>query len=138
MLKEISQAYLDLDRLLAQIPDAALERPGTCGDWSGKEVVAHLGNWEDVLREHLVQQDAGQPAEWPTAARPNDEVNEEMLAAYRALSVAEVRDQFRDAHFALMDVLESSPSVEPRRAVAVTKGHYEAHRADLGRLRPTS
>lgn len=136
MLKEISQAYLDLDRLLSRIPDEALERPATCGGWSGKEVVAHLGNWDDVLREYLVQQDNGRAAIWPTATRANDEVNDELLAAYRALSAGEVREQFRDAHFALMGVLETSPSVEPARAVAVTKRHYETHRADLAELVP--
>jgi uncharacterized protein (TIGR03083 family) len=137
MLKEISQAYLALDRLLAQIPDQALERPNTCGDWSGKEVIAHLGNWEDVLREYLIKQDAGEETGWPTATRANDEVNAELLAAYRALSAAEVRDQFRDAHFALMAVLETSPSVDPARATAVTKRHFESHRDDLAALRPT-
>ena len=134
MLKQISQSYLELDRLLAAISDDALSRPGTGGAWSGKEVLAHLGNWDDVLREHLVSLDDGQATEWPTANRHTDEVNEEMLEAYRPLSVAEVREQFKDAHFALMETLEVSPSVDSARALAVTKRHYETHMADLAAL----
>lgn len=134
MLNEISEAYLELDRLLAALPDAALDRPGTDGAWCGKEVVAHLGNWEDVLREHLNGLDDGQQPQWPTANRHTDEVNDEMLEAYRALSVAEVREQFRDAHFALMDTLESSAAVDPARAIAVTKRHYRAHWDELAEL----
>jgi hypothetical protein len=96
--------------------------------------MAHLVNGYFVLRFYLASLFAAHAAAWPTATRPNDLVNEEMLEAYRSLSVAEVREQFRDAHFALMNVLESSPSVDARRAVAVTKGHYQAHQLDLAKL----
>jgi hypothetical protein len=134
MLKQISQSYLELDRLLSAISDDALSTPGACGNWSGKDVIAHLGNWEDVLREHLTAIDDGNPTEWPTANRHTDEVNDEMLEPYHALSVSEVREQFKDAHFALMETLEESPSVDPVRALAVTRRHFQTHMADLARL----
>ena len=134
MLREITEAYVALDRLLATIPDDALEQPATCGLWSGKEVVAHLGNWEDVLREYLIATDNDDNPQWPTANRHTDIVNEEMLEPYRTLSVSDVREQFRDAHFALMDTLESSPSVDVRRALQVTKVHYDKHIDDLRQL----
>lgn len=135
MLKQIATAYRDLDQQIEETSSEALERPNTVGEWSGKDLIAHLADWEAVLRDQLAARDAGEPFEWPTANRSEDEVNAEMLERSRSRSLDEVKTYFRDTHFSLMEVLEQSDSVDPAHALNVTKGHYEEHQEDLANLK---
>lgn len=134
-LREIREAYDDLIELIGGITDERLALPGTAGIWSGRDVIVHIADWEAVLTEHLGRLDAGQPPDWPTAARDNDSVNADMLRASEGKTLSEVMTYLHETHERLMATLETSPSVELQHALDVTKGHYQRHRADLVRAK---
>lgn len=59
------------ERLLLAIeplPDEALEQPGAVGDWSVRDVLAHLAAWESELITGLMRLDQGKKPEHLLAA----------------------------------------------------------------------
>ncbi len=134
MLQEASKAWVDLKRMLDRLKDADLARPNTIGAWSGKDLIAHLGNWEEVGLKVIREMDAGKPERWPHHGHDINEFNAGMLEPWRSKPLDEVRRYFEHTHFALMDLAETSPSVTPDLLLGVTKGHYAEHRGDLQHL----
>ena len=133
MLQTASRAWLDLTRTLSKLTDAQLLRPDTIGTWSGKDVIAHLANWEQVATETIEEAESGNPDAWPddTWESVIDEMNEELLNPWRDRSMADVRQYLEDAHFTLMNLAETSQHVRPEVVVYVTENHYGQHAEDF-------
>lgn len=136
-LQKASKGWLDLKRLVDAIPDEALTRPNTIGTWSGKDVLAHLGNWEEEGIAIVERMDDGEPEQWPEKTDGSfDAWNEEHVAPWRERSLAEVREYLQDAHFSLMDLAERSQNAKPEIVLPVTSEHYEKHLDDFLQLTP--
>ena len=136
MLQTASKAWLNLTRTLNALTDARLLRPNTIGSWSGKDVIAHIANWEQVAAETIEEAEAGNPNAWHEDAWNDviDEMNEELLGPWRDSSLADVRQYLEDAHFTLMNLAESSRFSQPNVVVYVTDDHYSQHTADFNLL----
>jgi hypothetical protein len=132
MLQRASKGWLELTRVIDRIPTAALVRPNSIGTWSGKDLLAHLANWEEVALDIVAEMEDGSPEAWPEG--DNDEINEEMLAPYRDSALAEVREYLEATHFQLMDAAERARNVTPRIVLEVTSEHYAIHIDDLKSL----
>ncbi|HYI16907.1 MAG TPA: ClbS/DfsB family four-helix bundle protein [Thermomicrobiales bacterium] len=133
MLQQVSRAWLDLTRTLSKLTDAQLLQPDTIGHWSGKDVLAHLANWEQIAAETIEEAEAGNPDAWPEDAYHSvvDEMNDSMLEPWRDRSLADVRQYLDDAHFTLMNLAETSPHVRPDLVVYLTATHYAEHADDF-------
>jgi hypothetical protein len=86
------------EALLDEIGPARLDAPGVNGDWSVKDLVAHLAGWQPRLNASLQAAQRGEPAPpppWPARLQADDEVNAWIYAANHARSVAEVRADAR-------------------------------------------
>jgi hypothetical protein len=135
MLQQASRAWLELKRDVDRIGDEALERPNTIGAWRGRDVLAHLANWEAVGIGMLAEMDAGMPERWPDTSQIGlDAYNEQMLEPYRDLPLADVKRYFEDTHYALMAAAETSTAVRPELLLDLTRDHYAQHIDDLRRL----
>ena len=55
LLEELEEGQQELIDLLADLPDEALLEPGVVGDWSVKDILAHLSHWEGQLVTLLFQ-----------------------------------------------------------------------------------
>ncbi len=134
MLQKASKAWVELQRAIRPLSDTDLTRPNTIGTWTGKDLLTHLANWEElgigVLED---MEDGGQP-EWPHADEL-DAVNAEMLEPWRGRSLDEIRAYLEQTHFALMDLAERSQAITPHVLLSVTANHYAQHLDDLRRLR---
>jgi hypothetical protein len=133
MLQTASRAWLDLTRTLNKLTDAQLLEPNTIGTWSGKDVIAHIANWEQVAAETIADVEAGNPDEWRDDLWIDviDEMNEELLDPWRDSSLADVRQYLDDAHFTLMNLAETSRFARPDVVVYVTDTHYGQHAHDF-------
>jgi hypothetical protein len=134
MLQRASAGWLQLTRLIDRIPPAALLRPNTIGTWSGKDLLAHLGNWEEVALGMLAEIEAGGAEQWPEG--DSDTVNERLLAPFRERSLEDVREYLQSTHFRLMDAAERAQLISPRLVLEVTSDHYALHDDDLKSLLP--
>jgi hypothetical protein len=111
-----------LDELLADLPDAEMERAATIGDgdWSAKDLIGHIATWEELALRAIDEWRGGEipwveTSEGPFSAPATgkiDAVNARTVAEKRALSLQETRDRARDIHSRLMRSLEEIPDEE--------------------------
>ena len=129
---------------LGDVPDDRIDVavPAAHG-WSARDLIAHLVGWQDVAlriaRELAVSETSserdGIDAEWNARG---DEMNAEMIEAWRTLPPADVRDRLRSVAGELRGYLTVVPETRwvkhpthMRTFVEETIEHYDAHRADL-------
>jgi hypothetical protein len=108
----------DLDRLIAKAGPTRLELPGAAGDWTIKDVIAHLTFWRwwSVRRlEAAVRNDVPVPP-WGSGLDENDEedterINQQAYESNRDQSIADVlrdsRETFDRAEAALQALSEA-------------------------------
>lgn len=64
--------------LLAEVGEGRMEQPGPMGEWTFKDLVAHLTGWRErtILRlEAAARNEAPQPPPWPATLTDDDEIN---------------------------------------------------------------
>jgi len=129
---------------LDQLSDAQLEEPVEAAHgWSGRDLIGHLIGWQEAALSAAKQLAVNETspsmteieADW---ARRPDELNEELLAPYRAMPVDELRRRFRTIPGELRGYLTVVPESRwIKRAdnqewfVGETLEHYEEHLPDL-------
>jgi hypothetical protein len=127
---------------LAELDDAQLSQPVAHG-WSGRDLIAHLVGWHeitlDVARELAVDEKSKThdriEAEWDARG---DDWNAEIIAAWSALPMDEVRRRMRSVPGELRGYLTVIPETRWLKHpthfelfLDVTLDHYDEHRDDL-------
>lgn len=127
---------------LAELDDAQLTRPIAHG-WSGRDLIAHLVGWHgitlDVAKELAVDEKSPTrdriEREWDARG---DDWNAEIIAAWSALPMDEVRRRMRSVPGELRGYLTVIPETRWLKHpthfesfLDVTLDHYEEHREDL-------
>ncbi len=101
------------DELLVSVEglsDEQMQGPGVVGDWSVKDVLAHVTTWEEEALAHLPEIAAGKPQQrYKDVYGGLDAFNAMKFAENRARSLDEVRTRLTDVHTRLLDYLETVP-----------------------------
>ena len=134
LLRSIDTAWTAFKESYAGLPDARLLEPGVVGDWSVKDVLAHVTTWEDEALKYLpVIVGGGRPPRYVTYGGI-DAFNAHMTERKRGLSLADVRRQLEKTHRRLVDFIQGAPddqfTREPRfrrRLRLDTYSHYPQH-----------
>lgn len=143
-LAEVRQARQAWEATLAQIPAGQLQSPGVCGEWSVKDLVAHIAWYEAEMVGLIASRElAGSP--WWNL--PLTERNEAIHALYRDQPLPEVlADAGRIAADFLrgLEGLSDEDLNDPRRFANMpadwqpwsviasnSSEHYQEHRAQL-------
>ncbi|MGH6915097.1 MAG: DinB family protein, partial [Geminicoccales bacterium] len=116
------------------LPDSRLTEPGVTGDWSVKDILAHVTTWEEEALKHLPLIIAGgRPPRYVTFGGI-DAFNTQMTERKRDLSLSEVLRQQDEAHRRLIDFIQSAPDdlftreTRFRRRLRLdTYSHYPIH-----------
>lgn len=135
LLKRVETAWSAFKDSFADLPDARLTEPGVTGDWSVKDILAHISIWEEEAIKHLPHIIAGgTPPRYSVTYGGIDAFNAQMVAQRRSLSLAEVRRQLEDTHQRLLDVVQQLPEEQitretraRRRLRLDTYSHYPIH-----------
>ncbi len=135
LLKTISR---ERDRLLAALDGLAEEemaRPGACGEWSAKDVLAHIAAWEEECTRAIGTLGKGEP--WDVDY-DLDAWNDQTYRQWRPLPLGQIRRQFEDAHQALLEAIcglteeQLARNNDIREWIAnSTYAHYQEHLPDL-------
>jgi hypothetical protein len=112
LLDWLREEYRQWEAFLDQVGTARMEQPGVNGDWSMKDIVAHLTGWNRWLVLRL--QAAGRsepepPPPWPAHIQTEDEINAWIYESNRGRSVREVIDETHQVHQQLLAVIEGLP-----------------------------
>lgn len=97
LLKEILAARVRLDKVLSGLSPAEKETPGVIADWSVKDILAHLMDWE---QRFMGWYQAGVRGETPQTPAPGltwgqlHELNRQIYERYRAAPLAEIEENF--------------------------------------------
>jgi len=105
--------------LLDQVRHERMELPGVMGEWSFKDMVAHLNDWQSwsIARMWAAQKGDPKPTPpWPASFTEDDDVNRWIYEANRDRPLAEVLDitqQNFDDLLDFVDSLDDDMAIEP-------------------------
>src|SRR5512134_2432182 len=112
LLHWLQGEYRQWEAFLDQIGPTCMDQPGVNGDWSMKDIVAHLTGWNRRLVARLQAAGRGEaeplPA-WPAHLQTDDEINAWIYESNRGRSVREVLDEMHQVHRQLVTVIAGLP-----------------------------
>lgn len=99
-----------VEQSLDGLPEAAWTISGACGEWSVKDILAHLTSFElllvDVLRSVLRE---GPTLTLASFAAGPEQFNTHEVSRRRSLSAREVWEEYEDAHRKTLTLLTQVP-----------------------------
>ena len=105
LLETIEQRWGDLLGSVEGLSDEEMLEPGVVGDWSVKDILAHVTTWELEARKHLPEIAAGKPQQrYKDVYGGLDAFNALKFEENRARSLAEVRSRLAETHEQLLDL----------------------------------
>jgi hypothetical protein len=109
MLAEIRAEHARLLAVLARVPPGRMEEPGVIGDWSIKDVLAHLAMWYARAVTVIFQAERGEPKPVKPAAAPNPwgTLNAADIEAQKERPLDRIRVDFDGAHAQLLKRLDA-------------------------------
>jgi hypothetical protein len=138
LVDRLEGEWRDFTASYAGLPEARLTEPGVMGDWSVKEIIAHVTTWEEEALKYLPVIAAGGATPRYAAVGGIDAFNAQTSERKRTLSLDEVRAQQTDIHRRLIAYIEQVPEelftreTRFRRRLRLdTYGHYPLHAAAI-------
>jgi hypothetical protein len=134
LLRRVEMAWAALKESYAGLPDSRLTEPGVVGDWSVKDILAHVATWEEEALQHLpVIIAGGRPPRYVTFGGI-DAFNAHMAEQKREIALSDIRRRLDETHSRLLDFIRSAPAGQftresraRRRLRLDTYGHYPKH-----------
>lgn len=135
LLNKIEKAWAALKESYAGLSDAQLTEPGAMGDWSVKDILAHVTTWEQEALKYLpLILQGGRPPRYSVEYGGIDAFNAQIMEQKRGLSLSDVLRQLDETHGRLIDYVESAPEDQithetrfRRRLRFDTYRHYQEH-----------
>lgn len=135
VLTKIDRAWSNLKKSYAGLSDEQLMEPGVVGEWSVKDILAHVTTWEGEALKYLpVILEGRRPPRYSVQYGGIDAFNAQMSDKKRGLSLAEVLQQMDETHQQVIDTVQSAPEEQfaretryRRRLRFDTYHHYTEH-----------
>jgi hypothetical protein len=136
LLHWLREEYRQWEAFLDQIGAERMEQPGVNGNWSMKDVVAHLTGWQPRLTASISAAARGEPEPsppWPADLQSEDEINAWIYESNRRRSLVDVLDESRQVFQQFLAVVEGLP--EDIRIEQLREGERIFHLLWLGNQR---
>jgi hypothetical protein len=146
-LDDLKDEQAHWEALLDEIGEAHMTEPGVAGDWSIKDIVAHLTGWRirSVARFQAALRHEPTPATpWPAHLQTDDEINAWIYATNKDRPLSDVLEESRAVFQQLFDTLSAFPEadlLDPKRfdwlegeplSGAAFFGHFhDEHESDM-------
>ena len=146
LLKQLDKAWTAFKESYAGLSDSQLTEPGVTGDWSVKDIIAHVTWWEEEALKHLpLIIKGGRPPRYSIQYGGIDAFNAQMTEQKRGLSLSDVLRQLEETHHRLIAYVHSAPEEQftretrfRRRLRLDTYSHYPKHAQVIRAWRDTS
>lgn len=134
-LKRLDAAWTDFEQSFAGLSDEQLMFRGVTGQWSVRDIIAHVTWWEEEALKHLpLVREGGRPPRYSVTYGGIDAFNALMTEQRHDLSLAEVLRQHDEVHRRLVAYVQRAPEelftreTRFRRRLRLdTYGHYPKH-----------
>ena len=120
LLNRLDTAWVQFQASYAGLPSARLVEHGVAGDWSVKDIIAHVTWWEEEALRHLPLIIAGGPPRYSVVYGGIDAFNAMMAERKRDLSLSDVLKQQNDTHERLIDLIRNVPEDQFTRETRLT------------------
>jgi hypothetical protein len=135
LLKQLDKAWTAFQESYAGLPGSQLVETGLAGEWSIKDILAHVTTWEEEAIKYLPLILRGeQLPRYSTMYGGIDAFNAQMVEQKRSLSLAEVRRQMEETHQRLVAYVQTAPEEQFKRETRFrrrlrfdTYSHYAEH-----------
>jgi Protein of unknown function (DUF1706) len=98
LLERLEKAWTTLQESYTGFSDPQLIRPGVMGDWSVKDILAHVTTWEEETLKYLpLILSGGRPPRY-TQSGGIDAFNARMVEQNRAMELSDVLRQLDETH----------------------------------------
>jgi hypothetical protein len=146
LIDDLKHEQAQWEALLQDIGEEHMTQPGVAGEWTIKDIVAHLTGWRrrTVARfQAALRHEPSPPSPWPPHLQ-TDEINAWIYAANRDKSVSEVLRESREVFQQLVETLDAFPEAdlfdptrfpwmegEPLSGAALFAHFHEEHELDM-------
>lgn len=135
VIDKVEQGWKDFQDSFSGLSDAEMVKQGVTGDWSVKDIIAHVSWWEEETLKHLPEVLQGiRPQRYSVLYGGIDAFNAQMTEKWRSLTLDEVRKQTDETHRKLLEYLKgvseehfTAESRFRRRLRLDTYSHYPIH-----------
>ena len=138
LIDDLTEARQGLFEVLDRVSPASMTTPGLVGEWSARELIAHLGYWAGHAVEVIHAVEEGRADEVGDEGLPTDEVNDTVARVARETDLATVRkreaasvealiERLRRLDPTLLDVPLPSGTTLERSIVEDGAEHYREH-----------
>jgi hypothetical protein len=121
LLRQIETERAAWQALVAEVGDDRMEEPGPMGQWSFKDLVAHLLGWSNRTIQRI---EAGPgvypPAPWPSELKTDDEINAWIHEQHRDRPLGDVLAGMDGWYQRLANLIQSLPEDD-----LTTSGRYD-------------
>jgi hypothetical protein len=100
------------ETLLAEVGEARMLESGAMGDWTFKDLVAHITGWRARSLQRLEAAAQGQPEPappWPPRLATDDEINDWIREQNRERLLGEVVGESRESYARLAEIIQMLP-----------------------------
>ena len=91
LVDELTRERDALFEVLASVSEESMTTPGLVGDWSGRDLIAHVGYWTGHAGELIHELEQGRIDDIGAGQLPTDEVNETVARIARTTDLSTVR-----------------------------------------------
>lgn len=110
VLQRLGTAWTAFEESYAGLAESRLLIPGVTGNWSVRDIIAHVTWWEEEALAHLpLVREGGRPPRYSVKYGGIDAFNALMTEERRDLSLAEVLRQHAEVHERLVDYVRGAP-----------------------------
>ncbi|MDR8392601.1 DinB family protein [Aliifodinibius sp. S!AR15-10] len=134
LITELRNLQFEFIEVAQQLEQSKREKPGVCGSWSPKQVIAHITGWDkEVIRQFELFRDGLEKA----IEHDIDEFNKNSVEDRNHLSWDETITELQQAHKLFYEMAKSISSGERsknedyREWIEVQIDHYKHHTEQL-------
>jgi hypothetical protein len=143
LLKRLDKAWQAFKESYAGLSDAELMEPGVTGDWSVRDIIAHVTWWEEEALTYLpLILNGRKPPRYSVTYGGIDAFNAQRTEQKSDLSLSEVLWQREDTHRRLVDFIQGVSEDQFARETRFrhrlrldTYSHYPQHAEAIRRWR---
>jgi hypothetical protein len=131
----LEKAWREFEESYAGLSDSEMMRADVTGEWSVRDILAHVTTWEEEALKHLPTiLKGGKPPRYSVTHGGINAFNAQMTEQKRKLTLADVRQQLANTHRRLIKFVAGVPEEEFRsdtpfrhRLRLDTYSHYPKH-----------
>ena len=134
LLKRLEKAWVAIRESYAGLSESQMTEPGVIGNWSVKDILAHVTTWEEEALKYLpLIITGGKPPRYIQYGGI-DAFNAQMTEQKRGLALSDILKQLDETHRRLLDYIRKVPEEHFTRETRFrhrlrldTYSHYPLH-----------